>query len=113
MPGGMMSWVLSSAPGSAVTEPGDAVVRCESLVHIYQTGSVEVQALQGLDLVVAPGEMIAAVGPSGWGKSPLLSILAGIETPTAGRAQVGEWDLLTMSRSDRVRFRRNTVGFVR
>src|SRR4051794_34847503 len=109
----MMSWTLSPTPRSAGPEAGDPMVRCESLVHIYQTGSVEVQALQGLDLVVAPGEMIAVVGASGSGKSTLLPIRPGIEPPAAGRAQVGGWDLLTMSRADRVRFRRGTVGFVR
>lgn len=71
------------------------------------------QALQGLDLSVDAGEMIAVVGASGSGKSTLLSILAGIDAPTAGRAHVDEWDLLAMSRADRVRYRRQTVGFVR
>ncbi|MFI5916026.1 ABC transporter ATP-binding protein [Dactylosporangium sp. NPDC051541] len=109
-----MSWSLRSAAGpAAAPPPGDAVVQCESLVHIYQTGSVEVQALQGLDLMVTTGEMIAVVGASGSGKSTLLSILAGIETPTAGHARVGAWDLLTMARADRVRYRRHMVGFVR
>ncbi|WP_106125578.1 ABC transporter ATP-binding protein [Pseudosporangium ferrugineum] len=89
------------------------MIACENLVRIYQTGSVEVQALQGLDLVVGRGEMIAVVGASGSGKSTLLSILAGIDAPTAGRARVGRWDLLGMSRADRVRYRRHTVGFVR
>jgi ABC-type lipoprotein export system ATPase subunit len=82
-------------------------------VRIYQTGSVEVQALQGLDLAVDRGEMVAVVGASGSGKSTLLSILAGIDAPTAGRAHVERWDLLAMSRADRVRYRRHTVGFVR
>ena len=69
----------------------DTTIVCESLVRIYQTGSVEVQALQGLDLVVERGEMIAVVGASGSGKSTLLSILAGIDAPTtAGRARVGQ-----------------------
>ncbi len=91
----------------------EALIVCESLVRIYQTGSIEVQALQGLDLLVGEGEMVAVVGASGSGKSTLLSILAGIDAPTAGRARVGEWDLLGMSRGDRVRYRRHTVGFVR
>jgi putative ABC transport system ATP-binding protein len=91
----------------------DALIVCDNLVRIYQTGAVEVQALQGLDLLVGAGEMVAVVGASGSGKSTLLSILAGIDAPTAGRARVGEWDLLNMSRGDRVRYRRQTVGFVR
>jgi putative ABC transport system ATP-binding protein len=92
---------------------GMTLIVCESLVRIYQTGPVEVQALQGLDLVVEKGEMIAVVGASGSGKSTLLSILAGVDAPTAGRAHVEQWDLLAMSRADRVRYRRHTVGFVR
>jgi putative ABC transport system ATP-binding protein len=91
----------------------EALIVCESLVRIYQTGSIEVQALQGLDLVVNRGEMVAVVGASGSGKSTLLSILAGIDAPTAGKATVEQWDLLAMSRADRVRYRRHTVGFVR
>ncbi len=89
------------------------MIVCENLVRIYQTGSIEVQALQGLDLVVDRGEMIAVVGASGSGKSTLLSILAGIDAPTAGRARVDRWNLLSMSRADRVHYRRRTVGFVR
>ena len=71
------------------------------------------QALQGLDLLVAEGEMLAIVGASGSGKSTLLSILAGVDPPTAGRARVGEWDLLGMTRRERVRYRRHVVGLVR
>ncbi|WP_460806689.1 ABC transporter ATP-binding protein [Micromonospora zhanjiangensis] len=105
--------VPAAAPARAPEFGRDALIVCESLVRIYQSGSVEVQALQGLDLVVDGGEMIAVVGASGSGKSTLLSILAGIDAPTAGRARVDRWDLLTMSRADRVRYRRHTVGFVR
>ena len=92
---------------------GDAIVVCDSLVRIYQTGTVEVQALQGLDLLVAEGEMVAIVGASGSGKSTLLSVLAGVDAPTAGRARVDGWDLLAMSRRDRVHYRRHVVGIVR
>jgi ABC-type lipoprotein export system ATPase subunit len=105
--------VLPPPPPKAPEFGADALIVCESLVRIYQTGPVEVQALQGLDLTVATGEMIAVVGASGSGKSTLLSILAGIDAPTAGRARVDRWNLLAMSRSDRVRYRRHTVGFVR
>ena len=104
---------LPKPPQRAPEFGRDALIVCESLVRIYQTGSVEVQALQGLDLVVDGGELVAVVGASGSGKSTLLSILAGIDAPTAGRARVDRWDLLTMSRADRVRYRRSTVGFVR
>src|SRR3954470_10869784 len=101
------------APRRAPEFGRDALVVCDNLVRIYQTGSVEVQALQGLDLLVADGEMVAVVGASGSGKSTLLSILAGADPPTAGRARVAGWDLLSMSRSERVRYRRHVVGLVR
>src|SRR3954451_3124872 len=104
---------LPPPPPRAPEFGAEALIACESLVRIYQSGPVEVQALQGLDLVVGGGEMVAVVGASGSGKSTLLSILAGIDAPTAGRARVDRWDLLSMSRADRVRYRRHTVGFVR
>jgi ABC-type glutathione transport system ATPase component len=59
---------------------------CEGLVRIYKVADLEVVALQGLDLVVGVGEMIAIVGASGSGKSTLLNILGGLDTPSAGRA---------------------------
>ena len=103
-----------SSPPAPTPEFGTgALIVCDSVVRIYQTGSIEVQALQGLDLAVTAGEMVAVVGASGSGKSTLLSILAGIDAPTAGRARVDRWNLLAMSRADRVHYRRHTVGFVR
>ena len=60
---------------------------CEGLVRIYKVADLEVVALQGLDLVVGIGEMIAIVGASGSGKSTLLNILGGLDVPSAGRAR--------------------------
>src|SRR3954451_11055004 len=100
---------LPPPPPKAPEFGADALIVCESLVRIYQTGPVEVQALQGLDLTVATGEMIAVVGASGSGKPPLVSTRPGTAAPTAGRARVDRWNLLAMSRSDRVRYRRHTV----
>jgi ABC-type lipoprotein export system ATPase subunit len=91
----------------------EALILCDRVMRVYAVDGIEVQALQGLDLTVAGGEMVAVVGASGSGKSTLLNILAGIDAPTAGRARVEKWDLLSMSRADRVRYRRHTVGFVR
>ena len=91
----------------------DAVIVCDNLLRIYQTDTVEVQALQGLDLLVHDGEMIAIVGASGSGKSTLLQVLAGVDAATAGRARVAGHDLLGMTRRERVHYRRQVVGFVR
>ncbi|WP_435861264.1 ABC transporter ATP-binding protein [Streptomyces tauricus] len=90
----------------------DGLVVCDNLVRVYRTDEVEVQALQGLDLVVEEGECVALVGASGSGKSTLLSILSGLDLPTAGRARVAGHDLLALRRRERLGYRRHTVGFV-
>jgi putative ABC transport system ATP-binding protein len=89
-----------------------AVIACDGLVRIFKLADLEVVALQGLDLLVEAGEMIAIVGASGSGKSTLLSILGGMDVPSAGRAVVAGYDLGRLSGSERTRFRRRTVGFV-
>ncbi|MGW1809105.1 ABC transporter ATP-binding protein [Streptomyces sp. NPDC002078] len=90
----------------------DALITCDRLVRIFSTDGIEVQALQGLDLLVREGELMALVGASGSGKSTLMNILAGLDTPTAGAARVAGHDLLTMTARDRLAYRRETVGFV-
>jgi ABC-type lipoprotein export system ATPase subunit len=89
-----------------------ALVACDRLVRIYQAEGIEVQALQGLDLVVARGELTALVGASGSGKSTLVNILAGLDAPTAGSVQVDGHDLAAMSAKQRLAYRRRTVGFI-
>jgi ABC-type lipoprotein export system ATPase subunit len=85
---------------------------CEGLVRIYKVADLEVVALQGLDLVVGTGEMIAIVGASGSGKSTLLNILGGLDAPSAGRAVVAGHDLSQMGRRERTRYRRRVVGMI-
>ena len=60
------------------------MISCENLVKIYKTDEVEVVALQGLDLDVKKGELMAIVGNSGSGKSTLLNMLGGLDRPSRG-----------------------------
>ncbi len=85
---------------------------CDNLVKIYKVADLEVVALQGLDLVVAPGELLGIVGASGSGKSTLMNILGGLDRPSAGRVWVDGYDLLKMSDAALNRYRRAKVGFV-
>jgi len=103
---------LASSAAAHPEYDAEALIVCDNLVRIYQVDRIEVQALQGLDLLVGAGEMIAIVGASGSGKSTLLNVLSGLDVPTAGRARVGAWDLLRMGHADRLRYRREVVGFV-
>jgi ABC-type lipoprotein export system ATPase subunit len=87
-------------------------IECENLVKIYKVAELEVIALQGLYFKVEQGEMIALVGPSGSGKSTLMNVLGGLDTPSAGKARVGEYRLTEMTPKKQVDYRRNVVGFI-
>jgi len=89
----------------------EAFVLCDNLVKIYKVAELEVVALQGLDLEVPKGEIMALVGPSGSGKSTLLNVIGGLDTPSAGAVKVEGWDLLQMKDRDRVKFKKQVVGF--
>lgn len=82
------------------------------LIKIYKLGKIEVQALRGLNVNVRKGEMISIIGPSGSGKTTLLNIIGGLDRATAGSLKVFETDLLNLSTTDLVNFRRETVGHV-
>ncbi len=90
----------------------DEYIICSGLYKIYKAAGLEVVALRGLELDVLKGEIIAIVGASGSGKSTLLNILAGYDTPSAGTARVGEYDLLNMTNKEVVEYRRHEVGFI-
>jgi ABC-type lipoprotein export system ATPase subunit len=84
----------------------------DRLVRIYSGDGIEVQALQGLDLLIAEGELAALIGAAGSGKSTLMNILAGLDTPTAGKAWVAGHNLGAMTAKERLAYRRLTVGFI-
>ena len=79
---------------------------------IYGEGPTEVRALLDVDLSVAAGELVAVMGPSGSGKSTLLTIAGSLEEPTVGEVLIGGSPLSTMSRSERARLRRRSIGYV-
>jgi ABC-type lipoprotein export system ATPase subunit len=89
-----------------------ALIMCDRLVRIFAADGIQVQALQGLDLLVEDGELTAIVGASGSGKSTLMNILAGLDAPTAGRARVAGHDLGSMTSRERLGYRRAVVGFI-
>jgi putative ABC transport system ATP-binding protein len=88
------------------------LITCEGLVKIFKTDDLEVVALQGLNIQVDAGEMMAIIGNSGSGKSTLLNILGGLDRPSAGQVRVGEWDLLKITDEQLVEYKRKTVGFI-
>lgn len=88
------------------------MIHCEGLVKIYKTADLEVVALQGLDLTVEDGELMAIIGNSGSGKSTLLNMLGGLDKPSAGKLRVGGRDLLTFRERELVAYKRELVGFV-
>lgn len=89
-----------------------AILKTEKLLMTYRVGKVDVHALRGVDLAVAPGEFVSIMGPSGCGKSTLLHILGGLLQPTAGKVIVDGEDLAAMSDAARTDLRRRKIGFV-
>ena len=92
--------------------PEGVVVYCENLIKLYKVGDIEVMALQGLDLSVKDGEMVAIIGNSGSGKSTLMNIIGGLDRPTAGRIYVNGINLLKLDDNQMLQYMRETVGFV-
>ena len=87
-------------------------IECDNIVKIYKVADLEVVALQGVDLRLEQGEMTAIIGTSGSGKSTLMNILGGLDKPSAGRVEVGTYDLTRLKKNEQVAYRRSQVGFV-
>ncbi len=89
-----------------------SMLELRQVSKVYGQGAAEVHALREVDLEVAPEMMVAVMGPSGSGKSTLLTIAGSLEAPTSGQVLVAGQDLAAMSRNDRARLRRRSVGYV-
>jgi len=88
------------------------VLSARGLTKVYGAGATEVRALDGVDFVLAAGEILALLGPSGSGKSTLLNILGGLDTPTTGTLHHGAQELTRATDDALTQFRRDHVGFV-
>lgn len=90
----------------------EIMVQADNLMKIYKTKDIEVVALQGLDLTVEQGELMAIIGNSGSGKSTFLNMIGGLDKPSAGKLFVDGKNLFTMTEKQLVEYKRRTVGFV-
>ena len=90
----------------------DAIVTCENLIKVYRIDDLEVMALQGLDLTIRRGEVMALVGSSGSGKTTLLNVIGGLDRPNAGKLIVADNDLLKLTDGSLDAYRRQYVGFI-
>ena len=91
--------------------PGIPTLSGRRLTKTYQAGTVEIQALRGVDVTLFEGELVVLVGASGSGKSTLLNILGGLDRPTTGEV-LFRGQPLGSTEAAITRFRRDHVGFV-
>jgi putative ABC transport system ATP-binding protein len=97
----------------APTSPGiKPVVRLENIHKVYQSGEIEVHAVRGVTLDVAPGEFVAVMGASGSGKSTLMNTLGCLDRPTRGRYLLDGVDISGLDRNERADIRNEKLGFV-
>jgi putative ABC transport system ATP-binding protein len=88
------------------------IVEARSVVKTYESGSVSVQALRGVDLVLARGEMASIMGPSGCGKTTLLNCLSGLDAVDGGEVLIEGVPLSAMTDRERTDYRAHRMGFV-
>jgi putative ABC transport system ATP-binding protein len=89
-----------------------SIIECRSVEKIYHQGTVEVRALQGVDLVVEEGDFLALAGPSGSGKTTLLNLIGGLDAADGGSITVAGRDVRGMDRADLADLRLRQVGFI-
>lgn len=103
--------VLNGSHSGAESSSGE-ILRIEKLCKIFRSGKQEIKPLDGIDLSIERGEMIAIVGSSGTGKSTLLHMLAALDTPTSGAVYFAGNSLRSFAEAELAEYRNRTVGFV-
>jgi putative ABC transport system ATP-binding protein len=88
------------------------VVEAKDITKVYQMGEIEVHALRGLSVNIAPGEILSIMGPSGSGKSTLMNILGCLDRPTSGEYQLNGESVATLNDDQLAEIRNRGVGFV-
>ena len=89
-----------------------STVKVENVTKVYRKGAAEIRPLDGIELVVEPGEFVCLMGPSGSGKTTLLNLVAGIDRPTTGRVFVGDDEVSAMSESALAPWRTRSIGYI-
>jgi putative ABC transport system ATP-binding protein len=108
-----MTTVTRAESVSAEASPPRArLVEATGVVRTYDTGRVKVHALNGVDLTIEAGEMVAIMGPSGCGKTTLLNCLSGLDAIDGGDIRVEGVSLASMSDRERTDYRARHMGFV-
>ena len=93
-------------------EQSHPIILAENLTKVYAAGRIQVAAVRGVSLAVAPGEFVAIVGPSGSGKSTLFYLLGGLTRATGGRVSIDGVDFASLNDAERTRLRKHRIGFV-
>ncbi|MBL9088656.1 MAG: ABC transporter ATP-binding protein [Planctomycetia bacterium] len=90
----------------------ETLARMRGITKVYSRGGQDVRVLDGLDLDVGSGELLALMGPSGSGKSTILNLLGGLDRPDAGTIEVGDTEITRLSSDELAGWRARHVGFV-
>ena len=106
-----MNWSLGKKKNGAATSNGQ-IIDMQGITKVYDTGTIKVEALRGIDLVVGKGEFVAVVGPSGSGKSTLLNLIGCLDTPSDGQYLLAGEAVAGLDRDQLADVRNRRVGFV-